>query len=75
MPMTIEKILMKSSGSTTAMVMERSVGDVCLRRVRCWRGSAAGGQVRNDAKPQKRESGMGSEGFAQQNDALLMLCA
>ena len=31
MPITTQKILMKSSGSTTAMVMERSVGDVCLR--------------------------------------------
>ena len=42
MPMTTQKILMKSSGSTRAMVMERSVGDVCLRGYRdvasmaCW---------------------------------------
>ena len=92
MPMTAQNILMKSSGSMRAMVMERSVGDVSLRgpskrdalllttsdvpRARdrppmassgSVRGSAAGGQARNEAKPAEAKR---TEDVAQRDDAL-----
>jgi hypothetical protein len=84
MPITTQNILMKSSGSTRAMVMEE--GDLSLRgtskrdaRSRSTpsgsvRGSAAGGQVAKRNEPAElRETR--SEGCSQRNDALLMLCA